>query len=283
MKRLKNKLAVTIIVLSVAFLGLIIFTFKDENKNIIESSAGAAINPIQKIAYTINQKAKDFVDLCLNFSTVKEENKRLTVENADLKKQLLEYSDLKNENDQLRKVLKFKDSKNNYNYVGANIIGYSGGNILGGYIVDKGKDSGIEKGMIVIAAEGLVGQVTSVGSNWSIINTILNENVAVSVKVESTKENTGILRAHRQSNGEAICKVENLPIDSNIKVGDVIATSGLGQIYPKDILVGKVLSIEEDKVNVMKSAVIKPAVDFDKLEELFIVVPKDKRDIKYDE
>ncbi|MBY0755828.1 rod shape-determining protein MreC [Clostridium sardiniense] len=281
MKRLKNKLAVTIIVLSVAFLGLIIYTFKDPNKNAIESGAGAALNPIQKIAYTVNVKIKDFVDLCLNFSTVKEENNNLTKENSELKKQLLEYSDLKQENDQLRKVLKFKDSRDNYNYVATNIIGYAGGNILDGYIVDKGKNDGIEKGMIVIAADGLVGQVTSVGSNWAIIKSILNENIAVSVKVESTKENTGILRGYRNADGTGACKVENLPMDSNIKEGDTIVTSGLGQIYPKDIMIGKVVSVQEDKVNVMKNAVVKPSVDFNKLEGLFIVVPKDKREIKY--
>ncbi len=281
MKRLNNKLTVTIIVLSVTFLGLIIFTFNEPNKGVVESGAGAALNPIQKIAYTVNTKVKDFVDLCLNFSTVKEENKRLTQENANLKKEILSYSGLKSENDQLRKVLKFKDSRDNYDYIATNIIGYSGGNILDGYIVDKGKNDGIEKGMIVIAADGLVGQVTSVGSNWSIIKTILNEDVAVSVKVTRTKENTGILRSYRESADKSIVKVENLPMNSDVKPGDTVVTSGLGQIYPKDIMVGTVKSVEEDKVNVMKNAVIEPTVNFNKLEELFIVVPKDKRDIKY--
>ena len=135
--------------------------------------------------------------------------------------------------------------------------------------------------MIVIAADGLVGQVTSVGSNWSIIKTILNEDVAVSVKVSRTKENTGILRSYRESVDKSIVKVENLPMNSDVKAGDKIVTSGLGQIYPKDIVVGTVKSVEEDKVNVMKNAVIEPEVNFNKLEELFIVVPKDKRDIKY--
>ncbi|MDU1855614.1 MAG: rod shape-determining protein MreC, partial [Clostridium baratii] len=186
MKRLKNKLAVTIIVLSVAFLGLIVFTFKNPDKNMVESGAGIALNPLQRIAYTVNTKLKGFVDLCLNFSTVKEENKSLTEENAKLKKELLEYSGLKAQNDELRKVLDFEDSRKNYNYIATNIIGYSGGNIIDGYIVDKGSNSGIQKGMIVIAANGLVGQVTNVGTNWSIIQSILNENIAVSVKVEST-------------------------------------------------------------------------------------------------
>lgn len=282
MKLRKNKLAVTVIVLSVAFLGIIVYSFKSPDKGVVDSAAGTALNPIQKVAYTINSNLKNFVDLCLNFGTVKEENKNLIAENAKLKNDLLKYSNLKEENDNLRKSLKFQQENNNYNYIATNIIGYSGGNMLDGYVVDKGSDSGIKTGMVVIAADGLVGQVTSVGSNWSIIKSILNENIAVAVKVNDTKENTGILKGYRKGTNEAEAKVENLPLTSAVKEGDTIMTSGLGMIYPKNIMVGKVKSVQDDKVNVMKTAVVEPAVDFNKLEDLYIVVPKDTRDLKYD-
>lgn len=283
MKLRKNKLAVTVIVLSVTFLGIIVYSFKSPDKGVIDSAAGTALNPIQKIAYTVNSSLKNFVDLCLNFGTVKEENKNLSAENAQLKNELLKYSNLKEENENLRKVLNFQQENNNYDYVATNIIGYSGGNMLDGYIVDKGSNSGIETGMVVIAADGLVGQVTSVGTNWSIVKTILNENIAVAVKINDTKENTGILKGHRIGTNDAVAKVENIPLGSTVKEGDTIVTSGLGMIYPKGLMVGKVKSVEEDKVNVMKIATIEPSVDFNKLEDLFIVVPKDKREgIKYE-
>ena len=69
---------------------------------------------------------------------------------------------------------------------------------------------------------------------------------------------------------------------SEIKEGDVILTSGLGMIYPKEIRIGEVVSVETDNVMVMKNAIVKPYVDFNKLEELFVVVPKDKINVKYD-
>ena len=72
----------------------------------------------------------------------------------------------------------------------------------------------------------------------------------------------------------------DLPIDSEIKEGDVIMTSGVGMLYPKEIRIGEVTKVEEDKVKVMKSAIVKPYVDFNKLEELFVIVPKDIRDTK---
>lgn len=282
MKLLKNKLTVTIVVLSVTFLGLIIYTAGKDTKG-LESNAGELLNPMQKIIYNINNGAKNFVDFFLNFSEVKNTNAELVKENNELKNEIAANSDLKEENERLRSLLEFKDQNGEYNYLATNIIGYTPGGILDGYIVDKGQKDGVEKGMVVIAAEGLVGQVTSTGDNWSIIQCIINENIAVSVMSESSGENTGVLEGYVDSKNRNLTKVNYLPIDSDIKEGDVILTSGLGLVYPKEIRVGKVISVKEDKVKVMKSAIVEPYVDFNKLGELLIIVPKDKKEIKYGE
>ena len=257
MKFFKNKLAVTIVVLSVTFLGLIIFTTSRQNSG-LGSSAGNALNPLQKIVYNLNNGAKNFVDFFLNFSTVRDEN------------------------DRFREVLNFEETRSNYNYISTNIIHYSGDNVLDGYVVDKGSDDGIEVGMVVVAAQGLVGRVSKVANNWSIIQCIINENIKVSVMPENGRQNNGILEGYKSSKKEVLTKVNYLPMDADVKEGDVIITSGLGLVYPKEIRIGEVVSVEEDKLKVMKSVIVKPFVDFEKLEELFIVVPKDKKVIEYD-
>lgn len=281
MKLLKNKLAVTIIVLSVSFLGLIVYTVRKDNRSIIESGAGSTLNPVQGLLYSGTSRIKETLDFFLNFSEVKAQNKELIKENQELENELASYSDLKEENDRLRQVLNFQEERNNYNYVACDIIGYSGGNFLDGYVVNKGKNDNIQKGMIVIAAQGLVGQVTSVGSNWCIVQSLINENIAVSVMDQSTRDATGYIKGFKDSKGENLAKVYDLPMNSDVKEGDVIMTSGVGMLYPKEIRIGEVISVEEDKVKVMKNAVVKPYVDFNKLEELFIVSPKDTREIKY--
>lgn len=179
-------------------------------------------------------------------------------------------------------VLNFKNSKNNYDYLGCEIIGYSGESFSSGYVIDKGENDGLKKDMIVISNKGLVGQVTSTGSNWAIVQSLINENIAVSVMVNSTRETTGILKGYVTHSNQNLTKVTNLPIDSAIKEGDVIVTSGLGQIYPKEVRIGEVVSVETDEVKVMKTAIVKPFVDFNKLEELFVVIPKETREVKYD-
>lgn len=280
MKPFRNKLAVTIVVLSVAFFGIIIFTLKKESSG-IASGVGTVVSPLQKIVYKVNDNVKSSVDFFLNFAKVKEENENLKAENLELKNQLIEYSRMKEENVRLREVFNYAESKSKYNYVGVDIVGYSGGNISDGYIIDKGTKDGVEKDMVVVSAEGLVGKVTRAETNYSIVQSVINENIAVSIMVESTRETTGILRGVTDSKNRNLTKIYNLPIDSEIKEGDVILTSGLGMVYPKEIRVGEVLSVETDSVRVMKNAIVKPYVDFNKLEELFIIIPNDKIEMKY--
>ncbi len=282
MKFFKNKLAVTILVLSVGFLALIGYSVKRDNKEIFNSSAGALLNPIQKVVYGINSKAQNFLDFAFNYKDVKAENKKLRDENEKLKSEVMEYDNLKSENERFREVLDFtKTQKSEYKYTGTNIIAMGGSGLLNTYAVDKGEKDGLKKGMVAVSNQGLVGQVSRVESNWAMVHSIINENIAVSVTVQSTKESVGILKGYRDSNNKLLAKVYNLPLDSEVKPGDVVSTSGLGQIYPKGIKVGTVISVEEDKGKLMKVAVVQPFVDFNKLEEIFLVIPQDIRNIQY--
>ena len=278
MKPFKNKLAVTIVVLSVAFLGIIVLSIKG-NSNIISSGVGGVISPLQKIVYTVNEKVKGSFDFFINFSNVKKENEELTAKNAELENKLIEYERMKEENTRLREMFDYSQNNANYDYLGCNIIGYSGGNISNGYIIDKGTKDGVEKDMVVITPAGLVGKVTKASSSFAIVQTILNENIAVAAMVESTDETTGILQGITDSKNKNLTELSNIPIESAIKEGDKILTSGLGEMYPKEIRIGEVISVEVDNVGIMKRAVVKPYVDFNKLEELFVVVPKEKVDI----
>lgn len=282
MKPFKNKLAVTIVLLSVAFCGMIIYSLQSD-ANGISSSVSTVVSPLQKMVYNINSRVKETVDFFLNFSEVKLENEELKKKNTKLANELIEYESLKDEVERLREALNFTESKNNYKYVGVNIIGYSGNSLSDGYIIDKGSNDGIDKNMVVVSSKGLVGKVTKVASNFAIVQSILNENIAVAVMDQQTREATGVLQGLSDKKDNNMTVVYNLPISSDVKEGDIIITSGLGKIYPKEIPVGTVVSVEEDNVRVMKSAVVEPFVNFNEVEELFVVIPNSNIDeIEYD-
>lgn len=277
----KNKLAVTIIVLSVSFLILISYSVKREKVSVVENGVGSIFNVMQ---YGVNKTGgtiKDSLSFIFNFTKVKSENDALKQENDKLQNELVEYNSALSENQTLRDDLNFKNQRSEYNYVGCNVIGKSGGNYLDGFIIDKGQNDNIKKGMVVITSKGLVGQVTSTASNWSIIQSISNENIAVSGMVESANDINGIIKGYKDENNNLLAKLYYLPLDSNIKQGDAIVTSGFGNLYPKGIRIGEVTAIEEDQGKIMENAIIKPYVDFNTLQQVLVVIPKDIRDIKY--
>ena len=281
MKFAKNKLAGSIIILSVIFLSLIGYSVNREKMSFVENGVGVTINSVQGVFYDGFYKIRDSFKFITNFSKVKAENEALKKANTELQGKALEYDALKQESERLRSMLKFAEVREEYNYVGADIIGISGNDFLDGFIINKGESAGIKKRMIAMTGEGLVGQVTSVGNNWAIIQCLSNENIAVAGLVESTRDNNGIVKGYKDENNKLLAEIQRLSLDSGIKEDDVIVTSGLGGIYPAGIRIGKVLSVHEDKGEVMKSAIIEPYVDFTKIEEVFIVVPKEDREIKY--
>ncbi|KHD35116.1 rod shape-determining protein MreC [Clostridium acetobutylicum] len=283
MKLFKNRLTVTVIVLSVSFLLLISYSAKRKKVSFVENGVGTVLNSVQGFFYNINSDIKGFVGFVSNFSEVKAENQELKKKNSELKQKAASYDSLKRENTKLKKMFDFKQSKSEYNYVGGNIILKSGADALKGYVINKGSNDGIKVGMAVINDEGLIGQVTSVASNYCKIETISSENISVAALIQRTQVNDCIVRGYTDNEDKEknLSILTMLPLNSDIKEGDTITTSGIGGDYPQDIIIGKVKSVEDNKGKMEREAIIEPAVDFTRLQNVFIVVPKDTSEIKY--
>lgn len=195
-------------------------------------------------------------------SELEEENKKLKLQNQALQEYKMEAV-------RLKKILGFKnDNLEVYSLVAAKVIGRKPNNWYQVIIIDKGEADGITKDMPVITPEGLVGVVTSTSLNASYVSLLTDRSVAVGVLIQNTRETNGIVEGTGESN---ILRMTNIPYYSVIKKNDIIVTSGLSLIYPKGIRVGKVEKVYRDAGGILLSADIKPAVDFDKLEEVLVV------------
>lgn len=283
MKLFKNRLTVTIVVLSVSFLILIGYTVKREKVSFVENGVGTVFNSVQGFFYNINNNIKGSVGFALNFSEVKKENETLKSKNSQLKQKAAAYDSLKNENAELKRMFKFKEEHSQYDYVGGDIVLKSGSGILKGYVINKGTKDGVKPGMAVINDAGLIGKVTSAANNYCKIETISSENVSVAALIQRTQVNDCIVTGYTDNADKSknLAILTMLPLNSDIKEGDTIVTSGIGSDYPKDIIIGKVTSVEDNKGKMEREAIIEPAVDFTRLQRVFIVVPKDTSEIKY--
>ncbi len=280
-KLLKNKLSRKIVILTAILLVIFGITVYKDNKSLMESGAGAALNPVQKVIYSTNKRMENLIDFFIRYEDVKKENEELLLENIELEAKLRGFDSLEEENKKLKEMFSIKNRQDQYEYLGANVIGRTGGGIITSYIIDKGENEGLQAGMAIMSQEGIVGQVTETAKTWSVVETLSSENISIHVTTVQDKSNSGILEGHVGSGQKQMAKISFLPIDSSIKVGDSVVTSGLGKFYPPDFYIGEVVRVDEDKGQLMKTAIVETAVAFEDTRMLFIILPKNVEDVEY--
>ncbi|MDF2505803.1 rod shape-determining protein MreC [Clostridium sp.] len=281
MKLIRNRLAVTIIVLSVSFLVLIGVSVKRQNASMVENGVGVTLSSVQGVIYKGIGGAKDWLGFITHYSEIKQENEDLKKKNTQMKQKVSAYDSLEQENKRLSDKLNFQHQRDEYNYINCNITSRGGNNLLDILIIDKGKNSGVKNGLVVATPEGLVGKVIFTADSWSQVGTLNNPNVQVAGKIQRTGVIDGVVDGYTDSNNNKLARLDNMSLDTDIKTNDEIVTAGIGNLYPKDMPIGEVTSLSDDKTKISKYAILKPYVDFNKLEEVFIVVPKNTSEIKY--
>lgn len=281
MKFLKNKLAVTVVVLSLGFLVLIFLSFRRGNASFVENGVGVTFNTVQGVLYKSINNTKEWFSFLTHFSEIKQENETLKKQVSQMQGKANAYDSLDEECQTLRNMLKFKNSKNEFNCIGADIVNRGGGDLLNQYTLNKGRKDGIKVNMAVISEEGyLVGQVSSVSDSWCEVQTITNVNISVSVQDQNTSVVDGNLQGYTDINNTEASIIYNLAQNTQMKVGDEIITSGVGNIYPSNLRIGKVVSIQDNKATISKQAVLQPYVNFNKLKQVMIAVSTDTNEMK---
>ncbi len=262
----KRKLIVTLLVITSIITSIL--SVDRKAPTFVESSLGLLIAPIQ----TFNTGMFSwFSDKKKYFSSIKQ----ISSENDKLKKELLEtraelnrLNLIEDENSQLKALLDIKNQYKNYSAVGARIIGKDPGNWFSTFTIDKGTDSGLDRNMVVMTQDGLVGKITESGYNYSKVKSIINDSDAVSSQT-FRGDNIGYVTGDLNEDG--MCKMQYSEDVSDILIGDTIVTSHLSNIFPEGITIGNVQKLTVDKKTGMHYAIIKPAVDFKHLDYVLVI------------
>jgi rod shape-determining protein MreC len=194
---------------------------------------------------------------------IQNENSREEIDS--LRHRLNAEEEINLENVRLNNLLSFK-KQSPYKLVAARVIGRSPDSWSSTLIIDKGSFSGIRRGMVTMNYLGLIGRVIEAGQFTSKILLINDPNLSVSAMVQRSRQEglvSGTLGSH--------LIMRYLPKESDIKINDIIITSGLNEIYPKGLLIGSVIDIRNEFSGLSNFAVIKPAINLFSIEEVLIV------------
>ena len=164
--------------------------------------------------------------------------------------------ELKRENKKLLELLDLEESLSEFDYINATVVTRNTSSFFSFFIINKGSNSGIDKGMAVITSGGLIGVVDSASSNISVVKMITDSDSRnkVSVKIVSGDSSITTVMAMDENKRMVATGIEK---GVDVKVGDKVITSGLSDIFPSGLLIGYVDKIFDDNYKISKNVSVK--------------------------
>ncbi|MFZ3209120.1 MAG: rod shape-determining protein MreC [Geobacteraceae bacterium] len=253
----------------VMFAALIFYSLnlKDkEHANFIERGALRFMAPLQ-VGVTEMDRAMehiwaDYVDL-LN---VRKENKRLMESLKALNARLQEDREALLANERLKKLLDLKDTLR-APLVAAVVIGEDSSPWFKTILIDRGERDGLREGMPVVASEGVVGQLVKVAPETSRVILLTDHASAIAGVIQRSRA-----RGVARGKGNDRCALEFTLREEEVKVGDLLVTSGMGGVFPKGLPIGEVTMVKKGEYGIFQAIEVRPAVNINRLEEVLVLI-----------
>lgn len=204
-------------------------------------------------------------------ATVYRENQLLKAENHELRQVVFQLTEKVAENERLQAMLDFRGKNLNFQMKAAAVIGRDPSILNHSVLINKGANDGIQVNMPVVSVQGLVGHVMETYSRTAKVRLLLDARSSASGMIQRPQSRAvGVVESNPSQS--SVLRLKNLTRDGDVIKGDKVMTSGLGGIYPKGLLVGEVIDVLDEDGGLMKYALLRPAADFTRLEEVFVIV-----------
>jgi rod shape-determining protein MreC len=265
-KERRQKAVLNILVLLIAFVGV-----AKRSKTLDETSAFENIlidsfAPLQTSLTSIRTEVASFFDHYVVNINASKKNVSYQKRIDELEGEIAQFQELRRENKRLKDLLQFGTGVD-YKKILAQVVAWDASSDFRVIRINKGLADGVTLQSPVITANGLVGYIYRLTDSFADILTVLDNNNRVDGLIQRVRAH-GIVEGYNSE--KSIMKYVSRA--EPIILGDVVITSGLGNIYPKGIRVGKVSRIERESYGITQNVEITPAVDFGRLEEVVILV-----------
>lgn len=232
------------------------------------------LTPVQSLLVRVHRGALGFWANYVDWKVVRREVVSLRGENEQLRVQALQAGETREENTRLRRLLVLRD-RLPLATVAGEVIGREAGGWVRSLTVNRGRGDGIAQQTPVIMPEGLVGRVVQVHRGAAVIQLLNDPASTVGAVVQRTRT-AGLVEGDA---GGAVRFKFMARDGASVAPGDLVVTSGLGTLFPKGLPVGRVVKIEDKGSALFHFAVLAPAVDFSRVEEVLLVTGQTTQDV----
>ncbi|MBQ3228086.1 MAG: rod shape-determining protein MreC [Clostridia bacterium] len=233
----------------------------------------AIVTAASPFSWAFTKVGEGITGFSLYFKTLEE----LRDENAALRAELEGYKSLvydaeliKEENEFYSNYLGIKEEHIDFLFENATVVGREATNYRTVVTLSKGSLHGIEVNMPVITEEGLIGHITEVGSTWSKAEILTESSSAVGAYIERSGT-LGVVEGTYELRTEGFCRMVYIEADADIRVGDKVLSSGIGEVYPRGLLIGKVTEVSRDERTRTLVATVEPAADLGSISKVMII------------
>ncbi len=225
-------------------------------------------SPVQKGILSVINGIGDIGRKYIFLTETSEENTRLRGELTDLKSKMVLFQESHLANQRLRRLLEFKE-QSTLNMTAAEVVSLDPSGWFMTIIVDKGTDHGVTQGMAAVTSEGIVGRTVEVGPSHSKVLLLTDRTSSIDALIQRSRAR-GILKGSPSGK----CLLEFVIRNADVKVGDLVITSGLAAAFPKGFLLGDVTKVElaAEGQGMFQTIEVAPSVDLDRLEEVLLVL-----------
>ena len=229
------------------------------------------LTPIQKVTAALSGGVGSVWEKYARIDEVLDQNTQLQAENAELRQKMVDYDRIKAENKAYKALANIRDANSEASYASGFVIGRDPLDEFGGFTLDKGAADGVEMNDTVISDKGyLIGTVAEVDTTSCKVLTILHPSFNAAGVVSRTREN-GIINGSADYAGDGLCTLTDLERSCETRAGDQIITTGLGGVFPPDLLVGTVQQVLPEASGKSSIAVIRPGADPRTVKHVFII------------
>ena len=229
------------------------------------------LTPLQKVTSALSGGAASVWEKYTSIDDVMDRNEQLEAENAELRQQMVDYDRIKAENDAYKALARIQDTNSEATYVSAFVIGRDPLDEFGGFTLDQGSTDGVAVNDAIISDRGyLLGVVVEVDATSCKVMTILHPSFNAAGVISRTREN-GIITGSADYAADGQCVLTNLDRATEARKGDQVITTGLGGVFPANLLVGTVQEVVPEQSGKSSSAVILPGADPRTVKHVFII------------
>ena len=268
------KVLVTIAVILLS--ATIVATVLPGSTSPLTNVVGFITSPLQDAASYFSSKFDNATGGFISSKTYQNRVAELEQQVAEYQSQLVDYENTKKRLESYEAFLDVREKHPDYTWTYATVIGRDGADIFGSFTLDRGSTDDVKVNDVVISGEYLIGVVTEVNATSCVVRSVFDPSVNVAAYEIRTGE-LGYVSANYDLSVKETCKLTGLNTKTAISEGGIVCTSGTGGIYPKDLIIGTVTSVEQSETDLSSYAVVKPAVSANQIHDCFIITAYEEK------